>query len=243
MAKHHTALPAGGVVLPAHETEGGKRTELSHAFPLVLGVMGLGAVLNHREIMAPGHLHDRPHVARLACNVRHHDRRSTLRDGLLDPRGRHVEAARFRIREHRNELLHHRRHDTTRIGDGRDDNLGTRLQMQRRHRRMDCRGSGTHGRGVRASHVRGKLLLIGIHLGSAVTVKRQPLLDRAVEKTHRSLLLSRTDKVTGGGNLLRLFLNFHEFSVMVISTAINRGQNGKSIAPSRISTGTARLSG
>ena len=72
---------------------------------LVFGKVGLGAVFDHRESVAPPYVHDLVHVTGVAEQVDDEDGAGALRDLALDVGGVDVERVGVHVREDRDGVL------------------------------------------------------------------------------------------------------------------------------------------
>ena len=124
-----------------------------------LGAERLGAVLDHRDAAAAGQLHDLAHSARVAEQVRDHDRLGARAEGGFDRVGGDVVGERIDVGEHGDRRLVEDGREGAHVGDRGGDDLVARLGIDRRDRRVERGRAVRAGVGVLDAHVGGEVLL------------------------------------------------------------------------------------
>ena len=84
VGQDHAGVAEGAQVLGGEEGEAAHVADRAAAAALVLGADGLGAILDDRDMAAPGDLHDGIHVGHLAEEVNGQDGLGARCDGRLD---------------------------------------------------------------------------------------------------------------------------------------------------------------
>ena len=91
LREDHAALGAGRVVLPAHRREGTYCADGPRLASFVFGAVGLGHVLNHRNVVGVRQFQHRVHIDQLARDVGNNDGPGVLRDLRRDLLGAGIE--------------------------------------------------------------------------------------------------------------------------------------------------------
>ena len=123
-----------------------------------------------------------------------HDGAGAGGDFCLHGSSRDIEALGIGVREHRDAERGQHWPDAAGVADGRADHFASGLQIQSRECGMNSGRARADRRGKTSPHVRGELLLIGIHLLAAVAVKARLVLDRPVNRPHGGIPLLAADQ-------------------------------------------------
>src|SRR5690554_5592703 len=107
VSRHHAPFPAGGHDLVLAERPGPDMTDRADRAPLVTGTMGLGTVLDHKQIMLAGQFHDRVHIARPTGQMHTDDGLGTLSQHRPNGVGSHVLRISIHISKYRNSAGGH----------------------------------------------------------------------------------------------------------------------------------------
>src|SRR5690606_12015026 len=103
----HAALTAGSHDLVLAERPSTNMTNRANRAPLVTGTMGLGTVLDHKQIMLAGQFHDRVHIARPTGQMHTDDGLGALSQHRPHGVGSHVLRISIHISKYRNSAGGH----------------------------------------------------------------------------------------------------------------------------------------
>ena len=116
--------------------------------PPVTGTYALGGVFNHVQMVPPGNLHNRIHLARHARIMNYADGAGAVRDSRFNQRLVNILRIRPDVHEHRNAAAQHKR---VRRGDeriGRHDNLVAGAAVDQQGGHLQSRGTGMNQQGL-----------------------------------------------------------------------------------------------
>jgi len=156
-------------VLAIHHGITGRVTEGADAFAVDGCAVRLCTVFHNLEALFFCKGADCFNIGRLAGDVRHNNGAGVRRICLFDALKAHIEAAGGTVRDDRDAVHHHDRHQSARIGDRTADDLGERLNIQRTQGNKNGGGAAVDGIGISAAHHFCKFLAEDFFLASAIS--------------------------------------------------------------------------
>ena len=168
---HHPALATGIHVLSAHQAHRPDVAEWGRQAAPIRRAVRLGEVTDDREIVLAGDLADRVHVAHVSVDLTEDDCPRVRCDRGPDPVGGHEEGVEVVLGPGRDAVVPQDRHDRTRVGERRRDDLASRFQIQCPEGRVDGRRAGRDARDEADAEVLGELALVRIHLDPTVAIE------------------------------------------------------------------------
>ena len=141
---------AGGHVLALLGAEAADGAEGADVLAVGLGVEGLSAVFNDRQVVLAGQFHDRGHFAGVAEQVRDHDGFGFGADGSFDRLRSDVEGDGIDFGEDRDRALVQHRRERAHVGNGRGHNFVAWVGVEGSNGNVN--GGGARGAGVGVFH-------------------------------------------------------------------------------------------